>query len=60
MDQSIDKGKYVILLLKYDNLIQDCAFEDIPSQYKHQVSKVCIEANKNIPIQFNGTIGNLL
>jgi len=60
MDQSIDKENFVILLLKYDNLIQDCAFEDIPSKYKHQVSKVCIEANKNIPIQFNGTIGNLL
>jgi hypothetical protein len=60
MDQSIDKEKYVILLLKYDNLIQDCAFEDIPSKYKHQVSKVYIEANRNIPIQLNGTIGNVL
>ena len=60
MDQSIDREKYVILLLKYDNLIQDCAFEDIPSKYKHQVSKVYIEANRNIPIQLNGTIGNVL
>ena len=58
MDQSIDKEKYAILLLKYDNLIQDCAFEEIPSKYKHQVSKVYIEANRNIPIQLNGTIGN--
>jgi hypothetical protein len=59
MDQSIDKEKYVILLLKYDNLIQDCAFEDIPSNYKHQVSKIYNEANRNIPIQLNGTIGNV-
>jgi hypothetical protein len=59
MDQSIDREKYVILLLKYDNLIQDCAFEDIPSKYKHQVSKVYIESNRNIPIQLNGTIGNV-
>jgi len=60
MDQSIDKEKYVILLLKYDDLIQDCAFEEIPSKYKHEVSKVYIEANRNIPIQLNGTIGNVL
>jgi len=60
MDQSIEKEKYVILLLKYDNLVQHCAFEEIPSKYKHQVSKVFMEANRNIPIQLNGAIGNVL
>jgi len=59
MDQSIDREKYVILLLKYDNLIQDCVFEEIPSKYKHQVSKVYIGVNRNIPIQLNRTIGNV-
>jgi GTPase involved in cell partitioning and DNA repair len=59
MDHNIDQEKCVILLSKYDNLIQDCAFEEIPSKYKHQVSKVYIEANRNIPIQLNGTIGNV-
>ena len=60
MDEAIEKKKNVTLLLQYDNLIQDCAFEEIPSKYKHQVSKVYIEANRNIPIQLNGTIGNVL
>jgi len=59
MGEDVEKEKYAILLLKYDNLIQDCAFEDIPAKYKHQVSKVCTEANINIPIQLNGTIGNV-
>ena len=38
MDQSIDKEKYVELLLKNDSLIQGCAFEEIPSKYKHQMN----------------------
>ena len=60
MDQTIDKDKYVILLLKYDNLIQDCAFEDIPLKYKHLVAKISNDAGKHIPIQLNGTIGKLV
>ena len=40
MDEAIEKEKYVILLLKYDNLIQDCAFEDIPLKCKHFVAKI--------------------
>jgi len=60
MEQNIDKDKYAILILKYDNLIQDCAFEEIPFKYKFQVSKIYNESNRYIPIQLNGTIGNLL
>jgi GTPase involved in cell partitioning and DNA repair len=62
MGEDIEKQKYVILLMKYDNLIQDCAFEDIPAKYKNEVSKVYTQANRNIPIQNNGTtcIGNVL
>ena len=56
----IDKEKYTILLLKYDNLMQDCAFEEIPYKYKIQVSKIYAENNRFIPIQLNGTIGNVL
>jgi len=60
MDEVIEKEKYVILLLKYDNLIQDCAFEDIPLKYKHLVAKIYNDAEKYIPIQLNGTIGNMV
>ena len=56
----IDKDKYAILLLKYDNLIQDCAFEEISYKYKIQVSKTYAEYDRHIPIQLNGTIGNVL
>ena len=30
LELTIDKDKYAILILKYYNLIQDCAFEEIP------------------------------
>ena len=59
MESIIEKDKYAIFLLKYDNLIQDCAFEEIPYKYKHQVSKLYNENNRFIPIQLNGTIGNV-
>ena len=52
------KNKLNILSLKYDNLIQDCAFEDIPSRYKIEVAKCFNDAGKYIPIQLNGNIGN--
>jgi len=50
MDEAIEKEKYVILLLKYDNLIQDCAFEDMPLKCKHLVAKIYNDAEKYIPI----------
>jgi len=58
-NRAIGKEKYFILLLKYDNLIQDCAFEEILARYKHRVSKIYNEANRYIPIQLNETIGNV-
>ena len=60
IDGEISKDKYDIIVLKYDNLIQDCAFEDIPSKYKFQVAKLYTENNRYIPIHLNGTIGNLV
>ena len=60
LEWTIDKDKYAILILKYDNLIQDCACEEIPYKYKTQVSEIYNENNRYIPVQLNGTIGNLL
>ena len=52
------KEKIGIINLKYDNLIQDCAFEEIPYRYKMNVAKLFTDANRYVPIQLNGIIGN--
>lgn len=54
----ITKEKYEILMIKYDNLINDCAFEDIPQKYKLSASKSFYANNRSVPIQLNGVIGN--
>jgi uncharacterized protein YsxB (DUF464 family) len=54
------KNKLNILSLKYDQLIQDVNFEDIPDKYKNYVSKLFSDNNRHIPIQLNGTIGMVL
>lgn len=54
----ITKEKYDMLLLKYDNLINDCNFEDIPTRFKLSASKVFYANNRSVPVQLNGVIGN--
>jgi hypothetical protein len=51
-----EKEKYNVFLLKYDNLAQDCLFEEIPHRYKQEVIKSF--ESRFLPIQLNGTIGN--
>lgn len=51
------KEKLNIIQLKYENLIQDCAFEDIPQKNKINIAKIFSEANRYLPIQLNGTSG---
>ena len=58
-DDDIDNGKYNIIMLKYDNLIADCAFEEIPFKYKQHVSEIYTKSNRYVPIQINGCAGNL-
>ena len=53
---NMDKEKYNMFLLKYDNLAQDYLFEEIPHRYKQEVIKSF--GNRFLPIQLNGTIGN--
>jgi hypothetical protein len=57
-DGNVTKESYNILSLKYDNLIQDCSFEEIPVKYKIEVAKCFTDADRYIPIQLNGIIGN--
>jgi hypothetical protein len=59
-ETTISKENFSILLLKYDNLIQDCSFEEIPLKYKTDVAKCFNDANRYIPIQLNGIIGNVV
>ena len=54
----ITADKYNMLVLKYDNLINDCDFEDIPTRYKLAASKSFNANNRHTPIQLNGTINN--
>jgi len=56
-DENI-KEKLNIINLKYENLIQDCAFEDITQKNKTNVAKLFGDANRYLPIQLNGTSGN--
>ena len=46
IDGEITKEKYELIVLKYDNLIQDCAFEEIPEKYKLLVATKYTDANK--------------
>ena len=57
-DDDIEVEKYNILVLKYDNLIRNCDFEDIPTHIKNNVSTLFINNNRNVPIQLNGLSGS--
>lgn len=57
-ENTITKEKYDILVLKYDNLINDCNFEDIPQRLKIFTSKSFYANNRSVPIQLNGCSGN--
>ena len=59
IEGDIQKEMYSILTLKYDNLIQDCVFEEIPERYKIMVGIKFGEVDRYILIQINGTIGNV-
>jgi hypothetical protein len=60
IEGDIPSDKIGIITLKYDNLIQDCMFEEIPQKYKMMVANKYAEANRYVPIQINGTIGNVV
>lgn len=53
------KNKINILSMKFDNLIQDTSFEEIPSNFKKNVANMYYDANRYVPIQLNGIIGNM-
>lgn len=55
-DNEITDSDFQLIALKYENLINDVLFEEIPNRYKLQVAESF--KNRVIPLQLNGTIGN--
>ena len=60
IEEGFTKEKADILLLKYDSLINNTGFEDIPEKFKLLVASKYSEAERHVPIQINGTIGNVI
>lgn len=55
-DAELDENEFNIIAIKYENLINDTLFEEIPYRYKIQVADSF--RDRYVPLQLNGTIGN--
>jgi hypothetical protein len=55
-DNEITDSDFQLIALKYENLINDVLFEEIPQRYKLQVAESF--KHRTVPLQLNGTIGN--
>ena len=55
-DNEITDSDFQLISLKYENLINEVLFEEIPQRYKLQVAESF--KNRVVPLQLNGTIGN--
>jgi hypothetical protein len=55
-DNEIDENDFNIIAIKYENLVNDCLFEEIPYRYKIAVAESF--KDRYVPLQLNGTIGN--
>ena len=55
-DNEIDDNDFNIIAIKYENLVNDCLFEDIPHRYKIQVAESF--KDRYAPLQINGCSGN--
>ena len=55
-DNEITDNDFNIIAIKYENLVNDCLFEEIPYRYKIQVAESF--KDRYVPLQLNGTIGN--
>jgi hypothetical protein len=55
-DTELDENEFNIIAIKYENLINDCLFEEIP--YRYKISVADSFKDRYVPLQLNGTIGN--
>ena len=55
-DDELTDNEFNLLALKYENLVNDILFEEIPNRFKMQV----IESfkDRHLPLQLNGSSGN--
>jgi len=55
-DNELTENDFSIIMIKYENLINECLFEEIPSRYKIAV----IESfkDRHVPLQLNGSVAN--
>ncbi len=60
IEEEITREKADLFVLKHDNFIADCMFEEIPEKYKLLVASKYVEAERHVPIQINRTIGSVL
>jgi hypothetical protein len=55
-DVELDENDFNIIAIKYENLINDVMFEEVPDRYKQQVSESF--KDRYLPLQLNGCSGN--
>ena len=55
-DTELDENEFNIIAIKYENLINDVLFEEIPYRYKIQVAESF--KDRHVPLQINGCSGN--
>lgn len=55
-DAELDENEFNIIALKYENLINDVLFEEIPNRFKQQVAESF--KDRYLPLQINGCSGN--
>jgi hypothetical protein len=53
-DNELTEHDFNIISIKYENLINECLFEEIPSRYKIAVTE--IYKDRHVPLQLNGSV----
>ena len=54
-DIELTENDFNIIAIRYENLINECLFEEIPSRYKIQVADSY--KDRHVPLQLNGSMG---
>lgn len=54
-DIELTENDFNIIAIRYENLINECLFEEIPSRYKIHVAESY--KDRHVPLQLNGTTG---
>lgn len=55
-DTELDENEFNMIALKYENLVNDVLFEEVPNRFKEQVAESF--RDRYVPLQINGCSGN--